>query len=143
MIIVIFVHFIEKEKLNKKNSSFYIICHTVILNEENNISFKNKQDFISHGHFIESEYVDKKHKNNIEEVFTKYLITFDVKAEKKITCENNIYKINLKSRRSIVKNKIEALNTYKFKNSEEVRFIHYVKFINEKELIDSFYLKLN
>ncbi len=143
MIIVIFVHFTKKESLRKKNSSLFIICHTVILNEENNISFKNKEDFISNGHFIESEYVDKKHKTNIEEVFTKYLITFDVKAEKKITCEDNIYKINLKSKRSIVKNKIETLNTYKFKNSEEVRFIHYVKFINEKELIDSFYLKFN
>jgi len=140
---VIFAHFIKKEKLNKKNSSFYIICHTVILSEENNISFKNKQDFISNGHFIESEYVDKKHKNNIEEVFTKYSITFNAKIEKKITCEDNIYKINLKSKRSLVKNKIEALNTYKFKNGEEVRFIHYIKFINEKELIDSFYLKFN
>lgn len=129
--------------MNNKNSSFYIICHTIILNEENNISFENKQNFISNGHFIESEYVDKKHKTNIEEVFTKYSITFDKKVEKKITCENNIYKINLKSKRSLVKNKTSALNTYKFKNNEEVRFIHYIKFINEKELIDSFYLKIN
>lgn len=69
--------------MNNKNSSFYIICHTIILNEENNISFENKQNFISNGHFIESEYVDKKHKTNIEEVFTKYSITFDKKVEKK------------------------------------------------------------
>ena len=121
----------------------YIICHTIILTEENAIDFKNKQDFTCNGHFTESESLNKKHKNNTEEIFTKYLITFDDKADKKITCENNIYKINLKSKRSLVKNKLELLNTYKFKNGEEVRFIHYIKFTNEDNLINSFYLKIN
>lgn len=129
--------------MKKKNNYLYIICHTVILTEENAISFKNKENFICNGHFTESESLNKKHKNNIEEIFTKYLITFDNKSERKITCEDNVYKINLKSKRSLVKNKLDLLNTYKFKNGEEMRFIHYVKFINEEKLINSFYLKSN
>lgn len=129
--------------MKKKNNYLCIICHTVILTEENTISFKNKENFICNGHFTESESLNKKHRNNIEEIFTKYLITFDNKSERKITCEDNVYKINLKSKRSLVKNKLDLLNTYKFKNGEEIRFIHYVKFINEDKLINSFYLKFN
>lgn len=128
--------------MNKKNKLF-IICHTIILTEENNESLKNKKNFVANGYLIESEFVDKKHKNNIEEIFTKYNISFDKDKEKYILCENNIYNINLKSKRSISKNKLNMLNTYKFKNGETVRFIHYVNFKKENDLIKSFYLKVN
>lgn len=128
--------------MNKKHKLF-IICHTIILTEENDESLKNKKNFVANGYLIESEFVDKKHKNNIEEIFTKYNISFDKDKEKYILCENNIYNINLKSKRSISKNKLNMLNTYKFKSGETVRFIHYVNFKKENDLIKSFYLKVN
>jgi hypothetical protein len=50
----------------------------------------------------------------------------------------------LKSKKTLEKNNFfSSLNTYNLNKNTNVKFIHYIKFINKKELLSSFYLKSN
>lgn len=123
------------------NSKLYLTCHTIVLDEEKLASIKKQEDFEAFGSFFESSFISEKHKNNIEETFTKYKIIFNKKESKTIVCEDNSYIINLKNKKTLEKsNFFSSLNTYNLNKNTEMKFIHYIKFINKEELINSFYL---
>lgn len=130
-------------KVKKPESKIYLICHTIVIEEEKLALIKKQQSFEAYGSFFESSFINEKHKNNIEEIFTKYKILFN-KKEKTISCENNCYSINLKNKKTLEKNNFfSSLNSYALNKNTNVKFIHYIKFINKKELLNSFYLKSN
>lgn len=131
-------------KSKKKESKIFLICHTIVIDDDKLISIKKQESFEAYGSFHESLFINEKHKNNIEEIFTKYKILFNKKEEKTILCENNCYTINLKNKKTIEKNNFfSSLNSYTINNTTDIRFIHYIKFINKNELINSFYLNVN
>lgn len=131
-------------KSKKKESKMFLICHTIVIDDDKLKSIKKQESFETYGSFYESLFINEKHKNNIEEIFTKYKILFNKKEEKTILCENNCYTINLKNKKTIEKNNFfSSLNSYTINNTTDIRFIHYIKFINKNELINSFYLNIN
>lgn len=131
-------------KSKKKESKLFLICHTIIIDDEKMALVKRQENFEAYGSFYESSFINQKHKNNIEEIFTKYKILFNKKEEKTILCEDNCYIVNLKNKKTLEKNNFfSSLNSYTLNGNTDIRFIHYIKFIKKEELINSFYLNAN
>jgi len=132
------------KKKSKQESKLFLICHTIVLDDEKQSLIKKQENFEAYGSFFESSFISEKHKNNIEETFTKYKIFFNKKENKTILCEDNCYSINLKNKKTLEKNNFfSSLNTYSLKDNTKIRFIHYIKFIKKNDLVNSFYLNIN
>lgn len=120
-----------------------IVNHSILIDEININFLENKQNFVTYGVLNETNSLNNKQEDTISEIFSQYIIKFEEKSNKTITCENNFYVINLKNL-DILKRKLplKCLNTYKFKN-ENVNFIHLINFVYKNELLDSIYFPFN
>lgn len=120
-----------------------IINHTIILDEINLLFLEKKENFITYGILSETNSLSIKQETDIKEIFSQYVIKFDEKSKKLISCDNNFYSINLNNYNIFKKYlPLKSLNSYKLKN-KNISYIHYVNFIFKEDLLNSVYFPFN
>ena len=104
-------------KVKKPESKIYLICHTIVIEEEKLALIKKQQSFEAYGSFFESSFINEKHKNNIEEIFTKYKILFKITMVIKCLrrCKKRKEKTDKKGYRIIHTTENAVISQYKFK----------------------------